>query len=130
MSAEVVQTTSSIDPLEIAGLVAAVSAVVVSVVSLALARRSRIHDRIWSILVDSPANLRSLEALDDDEDQTVRLKMLGRTASSLDMAGASELGDALRRVCRHAWGPAAEPEAETDRVEFQQAVARFMNRRL
>jgi hypothetical protein len=113
--------------MDVAALVVSALALVVSAATFIYARRDRRRDRVWKILTESPANLRTVDALDEEPSPGTRLTMLQRTASSLDAAGAKSLGDALRKVCDHPWGTQTTEEARTDRDTFKSLVTEFMN---
>lgn len=85
-----------------------------------------VRARVWEIL-NGEAGLRSINALDVDDDKTTtRIRLLERTATQLGVAGASELGTALNAVVAEPWGSETSDQSRRVRVDFHNAAAEFM----
>ncbi len=85
-----------------------------------------VRARVWEIL-NGEAGLRSLDALDvADGKTTMRITLLDRTATQLGVAGASELGAALKAAVAEPWGSDANDRSRRCRVDFHNAATEFM----
>jgi hypothetical protein len=113
--------------VEVAPLVVSVAALCLALASFVFARRDRTRDRVWDLLQQGNGGTRSIDALSHDEDQTIRVVMVKRTANQLELAGAKSLGEALKHVCSQPWGTETTAESTQAREEFRESVVRFMN---
>lgn len=116
---------------------AAVAATTISLFALALALRNRRADiareeaykvraRVWEVLNGEPG-LRTIEALDENDGKTdIRIRLLGRTAEQLGVAGAPMLGHKLEHVLEEPWGSNTSDKSRSTRSDFVTSATEFM----